>query len=439
MRSTGRAISFTALALAILVACLLSWIASPVTAQSVPQPGHETAAEAEFVPGELLVKFKETVPELGIAAAGRARGLAHRETIERLGVGRFAVPPGQEKAIARALADDPNVEYAEPNYILHSTWTPNDPQYSSQWGLTKVNAPAAWDLSRGSGVVIAIVDSGVDLDHPDLASKLVDPSHWKDYVDGDTWPDDENGHGTHVAGIAAAATNNGTGVAGMAPDARIMPVRVLDKSGDGSSANLAQAIRFAVDHGARVINLSLGAQLPVGSMNAVQDEIDNAISQGVVVVAAAGNFGRLYPYTANGVEYAFYPAYYAPVIAVGATMSSDTRAPFSNYGPWVDLVAPGEGIYATFPGSYKYMSGTSMATPLVSGAVALLRARYPWFNVSVLEGQLCYGTVDLGDAGKDDQFGCGRLDAYRMLTEFTPEAKAILDSLSHVYLPLVAR
>jgi thermitase len=229
-----------------------------------------------------------------------------------------------------------------------------------------MKCPAAWDITKGSSsVIIAIVDTGVELTHPDLASKLVPGT---DVINGDSDPTDDNGHGTHCAGIAAAMTNNGLGIAGVAPNCSIMPVKVLDSSGSGYLSTIAQGIRWAVDHGAKVISLSLGS---TSQTQTLQDAVTYATSNGALVVAAAGNdnsSAKLYPAACTG------------ALSVGAVNSNDSRASFSNYGSWVSVAAPGVNILSCWTGSqYANASGTSMATPHVAGLAALL---YSYFGTT---------------------------------------------------------
>ncbi len=248
-----------------------------------------------------------------------------------------------------------------------------DPLQSEQWGLAKAQFPRAWSSAKGAGVTIAVVDTGVDLGHPDLRAKLV-PG--RDFVDGDSEPRDENGHGTHVAGIAAATTSNGIGVAGAAPDAKIMPVRVLDAEGNGDENAIADGIVWAAENGARVVNLSLGesgfsSRLSKGGpLNAA---IRRAASLGAVVVAAAGNEGtRKRNYRIA-----------VPVLVVGAVTETGAPAEFSNTGDPRSVVAPGKGVLSTTPtypttlfqspgSGYGRLDGTSMAAPYVSGLAAVL-------------------------------------------------------------------
>jgi subtilisin family serine protease len=306
---------------------------------------------------------------------------------------------------------------------------PSDPYFSRQWGLPKIQAEPAWAVSDGTGAVIAIVDTGVDLGHPDLSSKLV--SNGADFVDGGT-AQDENGHGSHVAGIAAAATNNGVGVAGTAPGARILPVRVLDENGSGSTDQVASGIRYAADQGADVINLSLGFLSGVdkvikitGGLEPVYAAIDHARSVGAVVVVAAGN---------DTVPLCSEPSGHPDVICVGATDRNDMRSFYSNSDATMTskyLVAPGGAaldcagdIFSTYlrtaetfcspePG-YEAIAGTSMATPFVSGVAGLLAGK--GLAGPAIEACLLAQTDDLGIPGRDPIFGYGRVNANKAVT-----------------------
>lgn len=302
---------------------------------------------------------------------------------------------------------------------LPSPVIPNDPRYASyQWNLPQIRAPYAWAISTGSAdVIIAVVDTGVDLDHPDLAAKVVTGY---DFVNADNDPNDDEGHGTHVAGIAAARTNNSQGVAGVSWGAKIMPVKVLDSEGSGSYSRVADGITWAADRGARIINLSLGGK---SSSSTLQNAVDYAYNRGALVVASAGNHYQ----EGNPV---IYPAAYPHVLAVAATGDQDEHARYSETGYYVDVAAPGGNpssswdtnpdhwIMSTYLyGGYAQVSGTSQAAPHVSGLAALVWSVTPSLSNDQVERIIEETAVDLGDAGRDDVFGHGRIDAYRALTQ----------------------
>jgi thermitase len=323
-------------------------------------PSHATAAPASkpaYRDGEVLVRFKKG--QDGPAGdALRKLGAKVLEKLSLIDVARLGLAKGVavEAALAQ-LKRLPFIEFAEPNYIYRTTWKTSDPLWGEQWAVAKIKAASGWGLQTGDAkIVIAILDTGVDLDHPDLAKKIV---AGYDAVDGDDDPDDVAEHGTHCAGIAAAQTNNGAGIAGVCPNCRIMPVRVLSPDG-GSASDVAKGIIWATDHGAKVISMSLGG---LYESTAQSDAIDYAWDKGVVIVAAAGN---------DGATDAHYPAYHEKCIAVGATERDDARSDYSDYGDWVDVAAPGTFITSTVPGGYAQMSGTSMATPHVAGLAGLV-------------------------------------------------------------------
>ncbi len=285
-----------------------------------------------------------------------------------------------------------------------------DPYYSLYQGdMAVIHVDAAWrscPMVSGSGMTIAVIDTGVDLDHPDLKANLI---AGYDYVDYDAVPEDGNGHGTNVAGIAAAALN-GIGVSGVAPSAKILPVRVLNNEGSGSTSGVAAGVIYAADR-AQVLNLSLGG---TGSSTTLQNAINYAANtKGRLVVAASGNCGDSYYYF-NGCSYMnqpSYPAAYSNVLAVAATTNADTRASFSTQGSYVDVAAPGYQIYNTFMGnSYLAESGTSQAAPHVAGLAALIWSKYPSYTAAQVWNRITSTAVDLGTAGTDIAFGAGRID-----------------------------
>jgi type VII secretion-associated serine protease mycosin len=314
--------------------------------------------------------------------------------------------PGSARwSFACSAAADDAVRWTQPEVEYEASWTPNDAYYASQWGLPRIGAPAAWETTRGSSsVVVAVVDTGVDLDHPDLASRI-DVADGYDFVGHSTVANDDNGHGTHVAGIVAATANNAVGVAGTAPDCRILPVKVLDASGRGSTLDVADGIRWAVAKGAEVINLSLAS---TAADSYTRSAVAYALAANVVVVAAAGNDG-----SSAG---ASYPAAYPGVVGVGASNAADTRASFSNYGSGLDVTAPGVDIMSTETPLdrglyYGEKSGTSMASPFVAGVAALVRSQNPSVSPSRVAAHLQATAEDLGSPGFDYQYGWGLVRA----------------------------
>jgi subtilisin family serine protease len=287
-----------------------------------------------------------------------------------------------------------------------------DPRRGEQWNLDLIESDAAHKVSTGSGAVVAVVDSGVQADHPDLAGQLL-AGH--DFVENDGTPHDGNGHGTHVTGIAVASTGNGVGVASVAPGAKVLPVRVLDDSGGGDSATVARGIDFAREQHADVINLSLGSEVPiVGAAGGEFDsEIDAAIHRalaaGIVVVAASGN---------NGVPVCEQPAAQDGLLCVGAVDKRRQRSFFSSFGSGLGVVAPGgsglpmggEDVLSTVPPStYDVMAGTSQAAPHVSGVAALLAGLGVHGQAAVK--RILDTATDLGPAGEDAQYGHGEVNA----------------------------
>jgi subtilisin family serine protease len=330
-----------------------------------------------------------------------------------------AIPP--EEA-ASTVSQDPNVEYAEPNYIAGITaepvyvpapLTPNDPYFSFQWHFESIQVPTAWDRSTGQGVIVAVVDTGVDFGAPDLANTQRLPGY--DFANNDSDSTDDQGHGTHVAGTIAQSTNNGIGVAGVAFNATLLPVKALGSNGQGSFDRIIQGVIYAVDQGANVINLSLAGR---SGSQALREAVQYAHDRGVVVVAAAGN-------SSGPVE--FPAAYDDFVIAVGATRFDSTRAPYSNFGPQVDLMAPGgdtrtdqnqdgyaDGVLQqTFkiPGSgytYLFFEGTSMASPHIAGVAALMLSVKPDASPEEIKSAMMQTARNIGSP---DEFGAGLVQA----------------------------
>lgn len=358
----------------------------------------------------LLVKFRDSTPAARMAASHAAAGAREIRTIPRIGVRVVEVPASQAaRAIARYAAD-PAVAFAEADQPVTADLVPNDALYAGQWGLPAVSAPAGWDLTTGSSaVIVAVLDTGVDATHPDLARRLVAGT---DLVNRDTDPADDNGHGTLVAGIVGADSNNGVGVAGVDWNAKLMPVKVLDASGSGYMSTVAEGIVWAADRGAKVINMSLSGTTGTSTL---QSACDYAYQKGVVLVAAAGN---------DGTDAVRYPAAYQSVISVGS-LSGDVRSSYSNYGSTLELMAPGGLIYTTQKGgTYVRASGTSMAAPFVSGLAALMRAVDPALSPDRARQVLAATATDLGAAGWDPEYGWGRIDVAKALAALGAAAPA---------------
>jgi subtilisin family serine protease len=351
---------------------------------------------------ELLVQTRFGVPKEQVAADLQAAGAAVISEISQIRVKQIKVPAHALERVQAALSRNPHFNFVEHNFIAEATATPNDSYFPSQWHLQRISAPSGWDISSGSeSIIIAIIDSGVDPSHPDLADKLL-PGY--NFLSDNTDTHDVLGHGTAVAGAAAAISNNYGGVAGVAWANPIMPLVVLNSSNYASYYDIAQAITFAADHGAKIMNISIGGS---SSSSTLQNAADYAWNKGAIIFASAANYSTSAPY---------YPAACNNVVAVSATASNDALASFSNYGNWVDIAAPGVSIYTTSNGgSYSARSGTSFSSPVAAGVGALIMSANPSLaNAQVLD-ILLRNSDDLGASGFDPYFGYGRVNAYRSL------------------------
>ncbi|HEX3048297.1 MAG TPA: S8 family serine peptidase [Bacillota bacterium] len=366
--------------------------------------------QGEIKPGEIIIKFKNNRNEISTQSLDSITQKISKFAVRtspingKLGLALVQLRnPKDYFSTLQELNGNPEVEYAEPNYVAHASQIPNDSYYSQQWGPKDIHADLAWDkVSAGqlANVTIAVLDTGINVNHEDLQSNLI-PGY--NMMANNANPMDGNGHGTHVAGIAAAIVNNGKGIAGIAGGAKIMPVKVLDDSGSGSYSNIINGIKYAADHGANVISMSLGGQ---GFSQAMQDAVSYAMSRGVTVVAAAGND--------NGPVN--FPGNCSGVITVGAVSQNNQRASFSSYGPEMDVMAPGVSIVSSYigsPSNYTTMSGTSMATPFVSGVAALVKAANPKLLPADVAKIINQAAVDLGTPGFDNYYGYGLVNADR--------------------------
>ncbi len=405
---------------------------------------------AKHTPGEIIVKFKPGVGEDVIDELNSRHDTSVFYTSPFAGFRRLRIPRNKTVAeMVEIYKKNPAVDYAELNYIAYTCWVPNDPFYSYQWHLDNhdyggIQMEDAWELlgapgTPGENVIVAVVDTGVAYEDykekgqryyiaPDLEDTDFVPGY--DFVNDDEHANDDNSHGTHVTGTIAQSANNGIGVAGVAFNCSIMPVKVLDREGSGYNSWVADGIYFAVDNGAHVINLSLGGS---DSSTTLENAVAYAYDNGVTVIAAAGNAGSstiLYP-----------AAYDSYVIAVGATQYDESLAPYSNYGSSLDLVAPGGNVDLDQNGdgkadgvlqntfnpitrrtkdfAYWFFDGTSMAAPHVSGVAALLIAYGNAVTPAEVRAALQDTAEDLGDTGRDDIFGYGLVDAYAALS-YTP-------------------
>ncbi len=395
--------------------------------------GDDAPAFSKWNPAQFR-KRAARAPQGGPIRARSLRGQFRRTAVLELA-------PGAD--LSQALSDyraAPEVEWAEPARVMQIQGVPNDPSFSSLWGMTKIQAPSAWDIAQGAGVVVAVVDTGVDHTHPDLAANIWSnpkeiPGNGIDddgngYVD-DTWgwnfvsntnaPLDGHSHGTHVSGTIAAVGNNGVGVIGVAPAAKIMAVKGLDDDGSGYDSDLAQGIVYAADNGADVINMSWGG---IGDSPLIEEAVDYAHSLGVVLVAAAGN---------SAIDASqFLPAKYASVITVSAFNSADVIASFSNFGSKIDVAAPGVSILSTVPGGYySSYNGTSMASPHVAGLAALLLSQHPAYTNEQVRQAIRRAADDVAAPGVDTQAGYGRINALKTVQTATPPNLAITAPLQY--------
>jgi subtilisin family serine protease len=347
--------------------------------------------------GELLLRFKPGASWHSEEKVLKDFGLEVLEEIPQIKVLVVSVPENALQRVKSALMRNPMVDFVEENAWVSPQVVPNDYYFSFQWHLSKIGAPDAWGISVGSSnVTVAVLDSGVDPSHPDLAGKLL--SGWNFYNgNGDT--SDVTGHGTAVAGVAAAATNNTVGVAGVGWKCLILPVRVTDENGYASYSLLSKGLVYAADRGARVAVVSF--QIFNGS--ALTSAAKYFMDKGGLVFAAGGNTGQFENYTDNPY-----------IISVSGTTSDDKS--WGSYGPYIDLSAPCSAIYTTIKGGgYGDVGGTSFSAPIAAGVAALIFSVNPSLTPSQVEQILEATAVDLGDPGYDIYYGWGRVDAYAAL------------------------
>lgn len=394
-----------------------------------------TNTTPKYVPNQVIIKYKPEMSPLYLKSlatnptvASDARnsaiqdysqirqfnqslGITNTDTASTINDDTLIYKTDGEKTvddIVTIYSKNDTVEYVEPNYYYSIMSTPNDPLFSQQWDMAKINMPTAWDKTKGlSSVKVAVIDSGIISTHPDLTGKVVDEK----WFDTCTSKGDIVGHGTHVSGTIGAGTDNAVGVAGSGWNVGIMSLRAsCDTKGGFTNAAIGLAIDYAINNGAKVINMSLGGTSPSNTMSSA---VTRAVNSGITVVVASGNSG---PGTADS----HYPGSYSNVISVGATTNTDKIANFSSTGSTVDVSAPGVSIASTWKdNNYKAINGTSMAAPHVAGVVALMYSLNPSIKPSEVKSILENTAVDLGAPGRDSVFGAGRIDAQAALARVT--------------------
>ncbi|MGF7046117.1 subtilisin family serine protease [Paenibacillus sp. DS2015] len=375
--------------------------------------GHDNEKASHYYENEIVVHFREPISDKELVKISTA---IRSTWVRKMGYAYvFHSSDMDYRKLQAYFMSKYKPKYVEPHYLYltndvldkqnpnTSSNIPNDLLYSKyQWNLPAIETGKGWDISKGSeDVIIAVVDTGVEADHPDLQGVLA-PGY--NVIDPASPPEDDVGHGTHVTGIIAASVNNNEGVAGISWFNKVMPVKALDNSGAGTTYSVSEGIIWAADHGAKVINMSLGNY---ADSEFLHDAVKYAYDRDIVLIAATGN---------DNTERPGYPAAYPEVFSVSATDANMQRASFSNYGDYVDVVAPGESIASTYMGKqYASLSGTSMATPHVAALAGLIRSRNPKLtNVEVMD-LMRNSVVDLGTSGHDKYYGYGQIDIYKAL------------------------
>ncbi len=408
--------------------------ARQITKQTIVLP--QTTFE-EYAPDRMIVRIKDidrlNVTTTVVSSVIFTKPLFPNTLAQLSDIFVFQLAPGSDVlSLAKNLSSDPNVVWAEPDYLAKPAGniqvTPNDPYFPSQWGLTKINSPAAWDVNTGNNsVIIAILDSGIQLDHPELINRLwinpgeipengvdddnngfVDDVDGWNFVNNDNNPSDDNGHGTQVAGVAVAETNNNLGVAGTCWGCLLMPVKVMSAGGVANYSDIAAAIQYAAAKGADVINISLGGY---NYSHALEEAVQTAKNNyGAMVIAGAGN---------DNSSSIFYPAAYTESLAVAGTDQNDLKSYFSNYGAWVDLSAPAVDITTTYMGgNYGSVEFTSFSSAFVSGVAGLVLSEHPDWSQAMVFSQLTHTTdpLDTLNPNYASMLGAGRLNAGAALT-----------------------
>jgi hypothetical protein len=381
----------------------LFWVTQIIFALAISIAG--AREHPRYVAGQILVKPRAGVSESTLATKLGRRGAVSHLKLQRLNVRVVKVSEENVEATLAALKNDPDIEFAERDYVAEVAFVPNDSDVANEWHLSKIQAFQAWDGTIGNGnVVVAVLDSGVTLNQPDLAGRIL-PGY--DFVNTNQNITDDFGHGTAVTGVIAANGNNGQGVAGIAYDCSVLPVKVMDNNGFAPYSTIAAGIKYAVDNGARVINLSIAGSAPSATL---QDAIDYAWSNNVVVVAAAGNNADSTPQ---------YPAACNHVLGVSSTAPDDSLSYFSSFGSDIKISAPGETIWTTqsdLNNPYGPWRGTSFASPVVAAVAALVISANPTLSNDQIVSLLEQSADDIGAPGYDTSFGYGRVNALRAVS-----------------------
>ncbi|MHA0855813.1 S8 family peptidase [Paenibacillus sp. CMAA1364] len=392
--------------------------------------GHDNENASHYYEHEIVVHFTKDMTDKQLMAISKD---IQSKWVRKMGYAYvFHANTMDYSELKEYFTNKYHPNYVEPHYLYltngdRSQLTnptppiiPNDLLFSKyQWNLPAIETNKAWELSKGSeDVIVAVIDTGVDLNHPDLKGNLIQGYN---VIDPSKPPTDDVGHGTHVCGIIGAVVNNNEGVAGISWYNKVMPIKVLDSSGAGTTYSVAEGIIWAADHGAKVINMSLGNY---AKSNFLHDAIKYAYDRDVVIIAATGN---------DNTERPGYPAAYPEVFSVSATDSELKRASFSNYGDYVDVVAPGASIASTYlKNQYASLSGTSMASPHVAALAGLIRSRNPNLNNVEVMDLMRGSAIDLGTAGRDKYFGYGQVDIYNSLQAAGNGASALQFWPQHV-------
>jgi subtilisin family serine protease len=367
----------------------------------LPSPALARDVRPARLAGRLIVRERAGLAASTLYDALRRHGARRIGGVDRLAATVVAAPETELASVQSALRRSGLFVSVERDYVAVVAEDPDDVYYAAQWGLTRIGAPEAWDLSSGAGVTVAVVDTGIEASHPDLQGDVL-PGY--DFVSDDGDPADDHGHGTRISGIIAAQRGNAAGIAGIAPAVTLLPVKVMDWEGHGAYSAVASGIVYAVDQGARVLNLSLAG---TAKSDVLQAAVDYATAHDSIVVAAAGNYGS---------NIAAYPAASTGAVAVSALDPLDGHPSFSSYGAWIGFAAPGVDIVTTSRGAgYGSATGTSPAAAFGSAVFALLLSAQPELRRAEAIERVRDGCTDLGTSGWDRFFGAGRVDAHAAL------------------------